>query len=138
MLCGEILKTCAATNLRKLTRLVTNNFNEKIKSTGMRTTQICVMLIMGQVPGKALTFYAAELGMDLSTLARSLDTLEKNGLVRLESGRRRERLAYLTQAGEDKIAEVYPLWQEAQAEFLATFGEESWRRYLNAADKATG
>ena len=136
-ICEEILTTCAVTNLRKLTRLVTNGFNERIKSSGLRTTQICVILSIGREQGKPLTSYADELCMDLSTLTRSLDTLEKNGLILLKSGRRRERLAYLTKDGIQKIAEVYPLWQRAQADFIKTFGRDSWKNYLRAATGAT-
>lgn len=132
-ICQEILTTCAVTNLRKLTRLMTNQFNEAIKPTGMRTTQICVMLAIGRDPGKPLTAYADDLWMDLSTLARSIETLEKSGFIVLKSGKRRERLAYLSPEGETKIAEVYPLWQEAQAQFIAAFGPELWQSYLNAA-----
>lgn len=132
-ICDEIMTTCAVTNLRRLTRLTTNQFNEKIKPTGMRTTQICVMLSIGRQSGKPLTFYADELGMDLSTLARSVDTLAKDGFVVLHPGKRRERLACLTEAGEEKIAEVYPLWQEAQEEFIRAFGHEHWQIYLGAA-----
>jgi len=132
-LCDEILTTCAVTNLRKLTRLTTNQFNERIKSTGMRTTQICVLLAIGRERARPLTAYAEELCMDLSTLARSIETLEKGGFVALRSGKRRERLAILTEAGEKKIAEVYPLWQAAQAEFIAAFGSERWQTYLSAA-----
>ena len=135
-ICEEILTTCAVTNLRKLTRLVTNRFNEKIKTTGMRTTQICVMLAIGREAGKALTSYAEELCMDLSTLARSLETLEKQGLVRIKPGRRREKLVYLTETGKEKIHEVYPIWQKAQAGFIKAFGEDAWRHYLDAADSA--
>ena len=132
-LCREILLTCAVNNLRKLTRLTTNKFNDKIKPTGMRHTQICILLIIGMEPGKSLSAYADDLGMDLSTLARSVETLEKSGFVTLQSGRRRERLAFLSPAGEEKIAQAYPYWQEAQAEFIAAFGEEHWQNYLTAA-----
>lgn len=131
------MTTCAVTNLRRLTRLTTNQFNEKIKPTGMRTTQICVMLAIGRDSGRPLTSYADELGMDLSTLARSIETLEKGGFIVLRPGRRRERLAFLSEQGEKKIAEVYPLWQAAQAEFIAAFGSEHWQSYLGAAAEST-
>ncbi len=131
------MTTCAVTNLRKLTRLTTNQFNEKIKPTGMRTTQICVLLAIGKERGKPLSMYAEELGMDLSTLARSIETLEKSGFVMLKAGKRRERLAHLSAEGEKKIAEVYPFWQAAQAEFIAAFGRNHWQNYLDAAAEST-
>lgn len=136
-ICREIMTTCAVTHLRRLTRLTTNQFNDKIKPTGLRHTQVCVMMVIGIEPGKTLTTYASDLGMDLSTLARSIETLEKGGYVRLESGKRRERLAHLSAEGEDKLAEVYPLWLEAQNQFVDAFGAEHWEGYLSAASKHT-
>ncbi|MCB9989753.1 MAG: MarR family transcriptional regulator [Rhodospirillales bacterium] len=137
LFCEEMLATCAVTNLRKLSRHVTNGFNEKIKHLGLKTTQICVIQAIGQNQGQPMSFYADELCMDLSTLTRSLHTLEKAGLIRLEPGHRREKLAYLTDAGAEKITEAYPLWQEAQKEFISKFGEECWKNFLNAAHSTT-
>ena len=128
----EILLTCAVNNLRKLARVTTTRFNDKLKPTGLRTTQICVMLHICKDEGKTLTSYSEDLGMDLSTLARSIDTLVKSGLVELSSGNRREKLASLTPAGIDKIEEVYPYWLEAQTEFIESFGEQQWQVYLDA------
>ncbi len=136
-ICEEILETCAVTNLRKLTRLTTNRFNEHMKSTGLRTTQICVMLAIGRAPGKTLSFYAEELRMDLSTLARSVATLQDSGYIHLDDGVKREKLASLTEAGEKKLAEVYPLWLNAQDEFIRSFGREDWQIYLEAAASDT-
>ena len=131
-ICGEILDTCAVSNLRKLSRLTTNHFNEKIKHTGMKTTQFCVLFNIGRNPGKSLSYYAEELGMDLSTLTRSLDNLSDSGLVDLQSGKRRERLAYLTELGEQKVNDVYPYWLEAQTDFVNAFGQGEWQNFLNS------
>ncbi len=136
-ICDEILTTCAVNNLRKLTRLTTSQFNDKIKPTGIRTTQMCIMFVIGNDPGKSLSTYAEALSMDLSTLARSIDTLVDAGYISLKSGNRRERLAFLTEAAEQKIDEVYPLWLEAQTEFIEAFGQEQWQAYLNAAHNSS-
>jgi DNA-binding MarR family transcriptional regulator len=131
-ICKEILDTCAVSNLRKLSRLTTAHFNEKIKTTGMKTTQFCVLFNIGRYPGKSLSFYAEELGMDLSTLTRSLDNLSQSGFVVLQSGKRREKRAVLTVSGAEKIEQVYPYWLEAQSEFIKSFGEEQWQSFLGA------
>lgn len=134
--CEEMLRTCAVNNLRKLTRLTTSRFNEKIKRTGMKTTQMCVLMVIGQDQGRPMNIYADQLGMDLSTLARGVDTLAANGLVTLKPGNRRERLLFLTEDAKQKIDEVYPLWQEAQNEFLEAFGQTQWEEYLEAMQKS--
>jgi DNA-binding MarR family transcriptional regulator len=64
---------------------------------------------------------AAEIALDRSTMGRNLDPLERRGLVRVEVGDRdqRERVAFLTAAGEAAIAAAVPYWREAQGRISA-------------------
>jgi len=49
-------------------------------------------------------------------MGRNLNPLERRGLVRIEVGNvdQRERVAYLTAAGEAAIKAALPYWREAQ------------------------
>jgi len=103
-----------------------------MKPSGLRTTQICIMLAIGRAPEQPLSYYADDMGMDLSTLVRSIEMLQQEEFISLAHGKRREKLASLTEKGENKITDIYPLWQEAQAEFIAWFGAKRWQNYLDA------
>ena len=56
-------------------------------------------------------------------MGRNLDPLERRGLVRIEAGNidQRERVAYLTAAGEAAIEAALQHWRKAQ-ERTAAFG----------------
>ena len=49
-------------------------------------------------------------------MGRNLNPLERRGLVRIEVGNadQRQRVAYLTAAGEAAIAAALPHWRKAQ------------------------
>ena len=59
--------------------------------------------------------------LDRSTMGRNLDPLERRGLVRIEVGNvdQRERVAYLTAAGEAAIEAALPYWRKAQERIAA-------------------
>jgi DNA-binding MarR family transcriptional regulator len=61
---------------------------------------------------------AAEAALDRSTMGRNLNPLERRGLVRIEVGNR-QRVAYLTAAGEAAIEAALPYWRKAQDRIAA-------------------
>ncbi len=65
---------------------------------------------------------------DRTTLTRNLKLLEKQGLIRVNSGNdRREREVTLTDQGRKAVAKAYPLWQKAQHKVVNSLGEERWQ-----------
>lgn len=131
--CQMVLGTCASFQMRRLARLTTNMFNEKLRPTGLRSTQISVLLGAGAWPEESISSLADKLSLDVSTLQRSLGVLEKSGLIQLAKGHQREKKVSLTQAGLEKILEAKPYWEKAQNEFLATFGQDAWDQFLSAS-----
>ena len=131
--CRAILGECASFQLRKAARLTTNTFNDILKPTGLRSTQVSVLLGAGAHPGESISSLANKLCLDVSTLQRSLMVLQKQGLVALAKGHQREKKVSLTEAGLQKAEEARPYWERAQKRFLAAFGQEEWKDFLRAA-----
>lgn len=131
--CQMVLGTCASFQMRRIARLTTNTFNEALRPTGLRSTQVSVLLGAGAWPEESISSLADKLGLDVSTLQRSLGVLEKQGLIQLAKGHQREKKVSLTQAGFEKVLEAKPLWQKAQDEFLAAFGADAWAQFLSAS-----
>jgi len=73
------------------------------------------------------------LGIDSTTLTRTLALLEKNGWLRAEPAedRRALRLA-LTKAGEREYERVLPYWQSAQRRFKQALGDKKWNGLIEA------
>ena len=120
----NILNECLAYNTRRFTRLTTNSLNQKLAPTGLRCTQYSIMIAIGAKVGATMTILSDYLGMNISTLARSLDNLEQLGIIEYEQGSQREKRAQLTEAGIAKLDQAYPLWEAEQKRFAELFDDE--------------
>ena len=108
-------QSCVCYNLRKASRCITRLYDEFLKPSGIKATQLTILFgtkILQPVTLKRLSKASM---MDRTTLSRNLKPLEKNRLVRVEPGQdRRERIVTLTDTGERVLATAYPLWEHAQ------------------------
>lgn len=129
---SEVGKTCACFNLRQATRRVTQLFDDVLRPVELRATQFTLLnavRVMGPVPISQL---AERLGMDRTTLTRSLQRLQRRDLVHIESGHdRRVHDVSLTREGAQLLARAYPHWQEAQKRVTDAMGGESFERLLS-------
>lgn len=129
----DVLGQCASYQLRRAARLTTNAFNDMLKPTGLRSTQVAVLLGAGAYPERSISSLAEKLSLDVSTLQRSLSVLEKQGLVKLAKGHQREKKVSLTEEGLKKASEAKPYWAKAQEKFLEAFGHDEWKNFLQAS-----
>ena len=76
---------------------------------------------------------AKALVMDRTTLTRNLRPLEKQGLLRITSGKedRREREVTLTGSGQAILGKALPLWQAVQKEVKKELGQGRFERLLH-------
>ncbi len=125
----DFATTCACFNVRKAARAVTRLYNEILRPTGLRATQVTLLMAVASADAVTISQLAEILVMDRTTLARDLKPLQEQGLVSvLPGGDRRTRWVQLTDAGRGKLDEVIPLWQQAQARIITNgLGPEQWR-----------
>jgi DNA-binding MarR family transcriptional regulator len=114
---------CTCFNLRKATRAVTQLYDDILRPSGLRATQfnlLSVIWIMGTV---SITRLADQAVIDRTTLARNLDVLKRQGLVRIQPGEdARVREVSLTPAGHETVMEAFPYWKKAQVLVTKTLG----------------
>lgn len=122
---------CTCFNLRKATRAITQLYDDILRPSGLRITQfslLTVIWIMGKV---SITRLAEEAVMDRTTLARNLDLLRKQGLIRIQAGDdARVREVSLTRAAHEKLAAALPYWEKAQAQITKILGAGRVNRLL--------
>ncbi len=110
------MAACTCFNLRKATRAITQLYDDSLRPSGLRVTQFSLLTaiwIMGEV---SITRLAEEAVMDRTTLARNLDLLETQGLIRIQAGEdARVREVSLTPAGHGSLMAAFPYWKKAQA-----------------------
>ena len=119
---------CVCFHLRRSARAVTQFYDHTLAPSGLRATQFTLMTVVRRTGGLPFSSLADVLGMDRTTLTRNLRPLEREGLVKIESGSdRRVRLVSLTRLGRRKQAEAQPLWAKAHARVTEGIGEKTWR-----------
>ncbi|HEY0213526.1 MAG TPA: MarR family winged helix-turn-helix transcriptional regulator [Paenirhodobacter sp.] len=71
------------------------------------------------------------IGLDKSSVSRSLSAMERRGLVEMRDGARRTRLAHLTEAGLALHHEVLPVARAREAALLTGFEPHEARQLLD-------
>lgn len=75
--------------------------------------------------------------MDQTTVTRNIEKLEKMGLVETSphpDDPRKKKVA-LSAMGKKKLAQVHPLWEEAQKHILSRMGEDDFKSLLQLLNK---
>ncbi len=128
---GEMARTCACFNFRKASRSVTQLFDQVLSPSGLRSTQL-VILITGKLLGpSSIARLARELVMDRSTLTRNLKPLLTMGLLQLSKpANGKHKAVELTDEGLAALAKAAPHWEQAQTHLVSQFGDERWNRLM--------
>lgn len=118
---------CACFNLRKVTRAVTQLYDDMLRPSGLRVTQFS-LLVVGRMMGPVSVTRLAEMTvMDRTTLTRNLELLRKKGLIEVAPGDdRRTRIVTITRRGNAALAEAMPFWKKAQSHVVKALGQERW------------
>src|ERR671918_3063118 len=75
-----------------------------------------------------ITEISKEMYTDRTTLTRSLELLEKQAFIQIESsGDRRKRIVTITSKGKARMDKAFPLWEKAQDTIMEKFGKGKWR-----------
>jgi len=124
---------CACANLRRTARLVTQLYEDALRPTGVTGPQFTLLQALNQAPGISQKRLAEVLGMDSTTLTRSLALLRKQGWLRSEPGEDKRALRLsLTKAGEKAYERILPFWQTAQKRLIQAVGERNLNRMVDA------
>jgi DNA-binding MarR family transcriptional regulator len=117
---------CACQKVRIAARAVTRAYDEALRPVGLRSTQFTVLVAASVASGIPLNQLATMLGLERTTLTRSLNGIEKEELIRVESVDGRTRSVVLTQRGKDRLDLALPLWNQAQQKLRRRLGEQGW------------
>jgi DNA-binding transcriptional ArsR family regulator len=97
---AEISTHCACFNLRRAARAVTQLYDHTLAPSGLRATQVTLLVALAKAGPVPFTRLASALGMDRTTLTRNLAPLERDGFVTQSPGAdRRVKLVRITDAG---------------------------------------
>jgi DNA-binding MarR family transcriptional regulator len=130
------LGACACFRARSAARAMTDFYDQTLEPSGLRLTQMAILAAIATSQGATMQSVASDLGLDPSTMTRTLRPLEQARLVRSHAGAdRRAKKIELTTLGRDRLRAGHRCWQEAQRGLSEKIGRATFDRLI--ADLAT-
>jgi len=119
---------CSCFYLRRAARLVTRQYAETMKSTGLKSGQFSILASLSHQGIQTITELAERMGLERTSLSRALRPLEKDGLISItEEQEKRRRFVELTKQGRAIYKKSLPLWNEAQSQYRNQLGEQDMK-----------
>jgi DNA-binding MarR family transcriptional regulator len=122
--CVQVHTTCGCEGTRRTARALTQLYEEALAPSGLRATQLPILVALGAAGPLPVTRLAGALAIDRTTLTRNLKGLEERCLVDVvpaDDGR--VRVVTLTPSGRRLLQESIGLWSQAQASVEERFGK---------------
>lgn len=122
----QAMMGCNALNVRRTMRAVTQLYDHALAQTGLRSTQLPILVTVCLNPGARVKDLADKMGMDPSSMVRNLRPLEREGLIELRQHESdgRARTAFITEAGQEKVTTAHGAWSGVQTRLRQALGGE--------------
>ena len=137
-----MLSQCSCSTLRQLTRKMTNIYDHHLAADELTISQYSLLARIGKYGPIGAIPLAGNMGMDRSTMSRTLKPLITLGWIEtvdlpLEMlTDKRSFGVRLSSAGRDKWQKSMPNWRKAQNEIDAILGDETHHALMNLVDTA--
>ena len=123
--------SCTCSELRRAARAVTLLYDNAFRSSGLLSTQLGVLHVIYKSDSIRISHLAKELGMDRTTLTRNLSVLQRQGFIKISSGKdNRTRIVTITNKGRTTIAKAIPLWNDVQNKVKEQMGKTLWNELM--------
>ena len=125
-LCWEVRRMCACDQLRRVTRGVTQVYDDAVVASGLRITQLPIFVGLASEGDLPLSVLADRLALDRTTLTRNLKVLEDRGLIRIyeHADDARVRMVTMTLEGSAMLTGALKRWAKVQEFVEERFGRE--------------
>jgi DNA-binding MarR family transcriptional regulator len=132
----DIAHTCIALRLRLLNRVVTNLYDEALRSLDLKISQLNLLVVAAKL-GMAQPAKVCEiLQLDPSTLSRNVERMRAKGwLETVPADDARQQPFHLTPQGIKLVARSIPAWKRAQREAAKILGDDGITLLDEAANK---
>ncbi|HNR04565.1 MAG TPA: MarR family winged helix-turn-helix transcriptional regulator [Bacillota bacterium] len=116
---------CYCINLRRAANAVTDLYNRVLLPIGLTVSQYSLLINIGRLKACSVSDLAGYVGLERTTLVRSLKPLFKLKYIEDVSEKgRRSRLLKVTESGQQVLNQGEVLWRTAQAELEKKVGKE--------------
>lgn len=120
---GWVPLPCVCANVRRLARVATRLYDDELRPVGLEVGQFALLATLRRSGEMSQRQLAVGLGMDTSSLTRTLALLSRQGWISKQTGAdRRSRVFRITAEGSEQFKRALPYWQRAQQAFSAVVG----------------
>ncbi len=124
---------CACANLRRAARIVTQRYDQELQPAGIKATQFTLLQALTSAGNISQGKLGDILGLDSTTLTRTLALLRRKGWLQAKPGKdRREVRLDLTTEGKRKYQSALHYWQSAQRQLRRVMGEAAWKQMMES------
>jgi len=120
----KVAEECIAVRLRMLNRVVTNIYDDALRTLDLRVSQMNILVAAAKM-GTARPLAVCEyLHLDVSTLSRNVERMKARGWLEVvpdEDGR--SQPFQLTPQGRKLLDKAVPAWSEAQQHVTKLLGD---------------
>lgn len=137
-LAAQAVEVCLCFHTRKASRAITQVFDHILAPTGLKATQLSLLMVINARGPLKVGDLADALVSDSTTVSRTIKPLMKAALVSIEadeSDRRIKRIG-LTRSGLSALERALPLWQTAQSQIAKQLGGGTVQTLLPALEAA--
>jgi DNA-binding MarR family transcriptional regulator len=122
-LVDEVTRDCLMTRSRRISRVVTNIFDQELRPFGVSSSQFSLLVLIAGMDGAS----RAELGranhQERSTSTRNLQlVLDQGWAEEMIPEKGRSRPIVISKAGRELLAEAIPAWRAAQVKARQLLG----------------
>ena len=131
----KVASECVAVRLRMLNRVVTNIYDDALRSLDLKVSQMNIHVAAAKMGTARPIDVCAHLHLDVSTLSRNVERMKARGWLEVvpdEDGR--SQPFRLTRQGRNLLEKAVPAWSEAQQQVKRVLGD-AFVQQLNHAMK---
>jgi DNA-binding MarR family transcriptional regulator len=131
----KVASECVAVRLRMLNRVVTNIYDDALRSLDLKVSQMNILVAAAKMGTARPVEVCEHLHLDVSTLSRNVERMKARGWLEVVEGEDgRSQPFRLTPQGRKLLEKAIPAWSEAQQEVKKVLGE-AFVEQLNQATK---
>ena len=122
---------CACASLRRTARVVTQLYETELRGSGLGVPQFTLLQALEQMGAASQGSLGRLLGLDPTTLSRTLPPLARAGWIRAGAGKDRREVRWrLTPAGRRCVARALPAWERAQERLRTRLPARHWKMLI--------
>src|SRR5262249_21601353 len=131
-----IARDCIALRLRLLNRVVTNLYDDVLRTLGLKISQLNLLVVTAKLGLAQPATVCDFLQLDTSTLSRNVERMRAKGWLEVVPGEdARTQPFRLTAAGMKLVERAALAWEGAQRQAMELLGDEGIALLNNAAQK---